>query len=60
LLVAANNPKLRRRRLSVADAMTIAMAKVKNIMVMGDIDLSYVAKSLGVSIIVIIIVLHGN
>lgn len=52
LLAAASNPRLRRRRLSVADATTIAIAKVENIpIVTGDIDLSYVAKNLGVSII---------
>ena len=52
LLVAASNPRLRRRRLSVADATTIAIAKVENMpIVTGDIDLSYVAKNLGVSII---------
>ncbi len=52
LLAKAGNPGLRRRKLSVADATTIAVARVENSpIVTGDADLSYVARNLGIDVI---------
>ncbi|BES82684.1 PIN domain-containing protein [Pyrodictium abyssi] len=52
LLAKAEDPRLRRRRLSVADATTIAIAMMENApIVTGDADLSYVARNLGIGII---------
>ena len=52
LLASSDDPYLKKRRLSIADATTIALAKQVEIpIVTGDIDLSYVAKKLGVEII---------
>ncbi len=52
LLAKAGDSRLRRRKLSVADATTIAVARVENApIVTGDADLSYVARSLGIDVI---------
>jgi len=52
LLATSDDPHLRKRKLSIADATTIALAKQEGTpIVTGDIDLSYVAKKLGVEII---------
>ncbi len=50
--VLRKNPELRRRRLSAADATTIAIALRKNLpIVTGDKDLSFVARKMGVEVI---------
>jgi predicted nucleic acid-binding protein len=52
LLAASEDPGLQRRRLSIADATTIVLAKrVGAPIVTGDTDLSYVARRLGASIL---------
>ena len=52
LLAQASSPALRRRRLSSADAATIALAENEGApVVTGDADLSYVARKLGVQVI---------
>jgi predicted nucleic acid-binding protein len=51
LLASSNNLALRQRRLSVADATTIALAMREKIpIVTGDTDLSYVARKLGIKV----------
>jgi len=52
LLRNSGNPKLKRRKLSISDATTIVLAtKLKTPIVTGDVNLSYVARSLGVKVI---------
>ena len=52
LLASSKDPNLQRRRLSVADATTIALAKrEKAPIVTGDADLSYVARKLGIEVL---------
>ena len=52
ILRDSNDPKLKRRRLSVSDATTIVLAeRYKAPIVTGDIDLSYVAQKLGLKVI---------
>ena len=52
LLADSENPRLRRRRLSIADATTIVLAmSEKAPIITGDADLSYVAKKLGINVI---------
>ena len=49
LLATSGNPGLQRRRLSIADATTIVLARrEKAPIITGDADLSYVARNLGV------------
>ena len=51
-LATSRDPSLRRRKLSVADATTIAIAIREDVpIITGDTDLSYVARKLGVTII---------
>ncbi len=52
LLASSKDPNLQRRRLSVADATTIALAKKEKVpIVTGDADLSYVARKLGIEVL---------
>ncbi|MCE4600104.1 MAG: PIN domain-containing protein [Desulfurococcales archaeon] len=52
LLRASKDPSLKRRKLSVADATTIAIAVSSGApIVTGDTDLSYVARKLGATVI---------
>ena len=52
LLSEAEDPLLKKRRLSACDALTIAIGKILNLPILtGDKDLSYVAKKIGVEII---------
>lgn len=48
----ARNPSLRQRRLSITDATTVVLAEMEKApIVTGDADLSYVARSLGISVL---------
>lgn len=52
LLEASGDPGLKRRRLSITDATTIALArKLRAPILTGDTDLSYVAQRLGVNVL---------
>ena len=52
MLAEARDPRLRGRRLSAADAATIALARRRGApIVTGDADLSYVASRLGIMVI---------
>ncbi len=52
LLLSSGDPVLSRRRLSVSDATTIALAKRGKIpIITGDSDLSYVARKLGINVL---------
>ncbi len=52
MLKESNDPKLKRRKLSIADATTIALAlEYKVPVITGDVDLTFVAKNMGVEVI---------
>lgn len=52
LLKNSKNPKLNRRRLSVSDATSIALARALGASLLtGDTDLSYAARNLGIKVI---------
>ena len=52
LLRNSGDPELKRRKLSISDATTVTLAtRLRTPIVTGDIDLSYVARSLEVKVI---------